>query len=201
MAEPIKATEVLKVFSPGEVLNIIDMKNKAMRVTDVALKFLTFDTPMPEGLILAGGCFSSFFHTQEAKDYDVFVLKDKNFNTTRRAIDRFILDNEFTAAPRFRIGNSAYINNQNKENKIIKTIFDTQTKVQFIITEFTTREELIDHFDCEHACVSFDIHDEKLYLSRSTYDCIATRTIQKHKNNTILDWRKQKFKALGWKVL
>jgi hypothetical protein len=200
MAAPIKSSEVLKVFSPSEVLNIIDMKNKAIGVR--ATKFDFFKTSIPEGLILAGGCFSSFFHRQEAKDYDVFVLKDKNFNTTRHAIDKFILDHEFsTASPRFRIGNSAYINNQNNENKIIKTIFDTQTKVQFIITEFTTREELIGHFDCEHACVSFDIHDEKLYISRSTYDCIENKLIRRHKDNTILDWRKQKFKALGWTVL
>ena len=190
MAEPIKATEVLKVFSPGEVLNIIDMKNKAMKITDVALKFLTFDTPMPEGLILAGGCFSSFFYGQDIKDYDVFVLKDKNFDSTCHAIDRFILHNEpsstYNKNPRFRIGNSAYINNQNNQNKIIKTIFDTQSKIQFIITEFTSRQELIDHFDCEHACVSFDIHDNKLYISRSTYDCIANKLIRRHKNNSIL---------------
>lgn len=203
-----------KVFTRDERDDIIEMKYRA--ITDIRdrIKFMSMtfhQTSMPEGLILAGGCFSSIFHKSTVKDYDVFVLNDKNYGENWNSIHRFMVTHEADCAmgstgpigpkgSRFKVGDSTYLNNTNQHDKIIKTIFDSHSKVQYIFTRFKNRQELIDHFDCEHACVSIDLSTERLYISRSTYDCIVNKLIRRHKDNTILDWRKQKFKTLGWKV-
>ena len=203
-----------EVFTRSERDDIIEMKHKAITDMRDRIKFMSmtfYQASMPEGLILAGGCFSSIFHKSPIKDYDVFVLNDKNYGDNWNNIHRFMLSNadDTILGPfgpmgpkgsRFKVGDSNYLNNINQNDKIIKTIFDSHSKVQYIFTRFKNRQELIDHFDCQHACVSIDLHTERLYLSRATYDCIANKLIQRHNENVILDWRKQKFKTLGWKV-
>lgn len=197
----------LDTFSMNEKMKIMIMKREALKVKPVIYEILNHN---PTGLVLAGGCFSSIFHEEIVRDYDVFVLKTEKsvlYDVGNRLLNHLhqvsaddLRNKENFEEAKIRFGNSSYLNNSNNGGKITNTIFNRQTKIQYIFTEYKTREELIDHFDCEHACVSLDLETETLYISRDTYDCINAKTIKKHKNNTILDWRKQKFAERRWKI-
>jgi hypothetical protein len=199
-------------FSSNEKRKIVSVKHEALKVKHHINIMLNAAAPIHNlfGLVLAGGCFSSLYHGETVRDYDVFILKTTESlvydigNRLLTYMDRLssedIRNKAESEAPRIKFGDSSYLNNSNNGGNITKTVFDEHTKIQLIFTEFKTRQELIDHFDCEHACVSLDLETETLYISRDTYDCIDKKVIKKHKDNNILGWRKQKFANRGWKV-
>ena len=151
-----------------------------------------------KGFILAGGCFTSYFHGEIINDQDVFLL-DIGDNPAYNQLEKYLHDTSLLTN-RFKYGSSTYLNNCNNNGKITKTVFDTITKIQYVNTKFKTRKELIDHFDCEHACISMDLHTDKLYTSKLSYHCMTNKIVMPHNQNIIADWRKKKFFDRGWKV-
>ena len=94
-----------------------------------------------------------------------------------------------------KIGNSNYMNN----DKIEQTIFFKHSKMQYITTKYKTREELINHFDFRHCCVSYDFATDKLYITREVYDLIKNKRLLQNGIRRPAMWRFEKFYNRGWK--
>ena len=137
--------------------------------------------------ILAGGCFTSWWHIQDPRDYDIFVIDE---------IEKELLVRLVAAdLNRFKLSDKAYMSNDKIENVFL----DTKTNIQYILVSYTTRQEVIDHFDAEHACVSYDPIADKLYASPLTIDCIKNKLLKNHNQNKIAPWRVHKFTQRGFK--
>jgi hypothetical protein len=155
-----------------------------------ARNFFTSDvltSDVLRNVILAGGCFSSWFHLEEPTDYDMFIL-----NNDQRAI-RHLEQLAERTPDAYKVSDEEYLNNANNKGNITKVVLEKSTRVQYIVTKYKTREELISHFDCEHACVSYSPSDDKLFISRSTYDCMKNKVLKSHNGNAIPEWRVSKF--------
>jgi hypothetical protein len=186
-------------FWPEERLMVEQLKESAKGVK-ATIQTQSFHRAVVDlkGFILAGGCFTSYFHGESIKDYDVFLL-DIGDNPAYNQLEKYLHDTSLLTN-RFKYGSSTYLNNCNNHGKITKTVFDTITKIQYVYTKFKTREELIEHFDCEHACISMDLNTDKLYTSKLSYHCMTNKIVMPHNQNIIADWRKKKFFDRGWKV-
>jgi hypothetical protein len=91
----------------------------------------------------------------------------------------------------------SYMHNTN----ILDVINNTKTQAQYILTKYQTREELIAHFDYKHCKVSYVPEEDKLYITRETFDCIKNKILKW--NNKQLEqpnqiYRKSNFLNQGW---
>jgi hypothetical protein len=127
------------------------------------------------------------------KDYDVFILDDRD---TRQVFFDSIETAKKINPDRFQESDLNYLNNGSTKN-IHRITLDKLTKVQYIVTTYKTRKDLLESFDAEHACVSYQAG--KLYISPLTFDCIKRKIIKAHKGNTIAVWRVDKFTKKGFK--
>ena len=174
----------LGMFRTNDLTAIARMKKAAAGLIE------NFNLPEHEmdKVVVAGGCFTSIFHHEMVKDYDVFILDDAKLNSTlSRALDYMPSDRKVES-------DLNYLNNDRKNIKRI--VLDKVTKVQYIVTDYKTRQELLDSFDAEHACVSF-VRD-KLYFTQETFDCIKNKRVKPHKGNKIAVWRQDKFIKRGF---
>ena len=178
-----KLHKALEIFSIEEIVKISELKRKAL---DARTKFLHLVSNAivkhnwHNKVVMAGGCFTSWYHNEPVKDIDVFIL-DSTYIAD--AVFESVKKDEY----RFKVGGSSYMTNA----KVSYTAFDTATQIQYIVSEYKTREELLDHFDLEHDCISYC--DHKLYISREAFDAMRTKTLKGHKGNKPADWRINKF--------
>ena len=141
--------------------------------------------------VIAGGYFASVFNDESFKDIDVFIL-----NNSEYLLETLILNSNISS-----ISNEWTLSKDVKylENPHIKaTAFNRITKVQFILTDYTSREELIDSFDYRHCTVSYVPRDDKLYITRSAFDCIRKKTLVENGDKKPKAWRHNKFLNRGW---
>jgi hypothetical protein len=178
MMDNYKVVADSPVFTSDEEKSILYMKARARNF---------FISDVLRNVILAGGCFTSWFHLEEPTDYDMFIL-----NNDQRAI-RLLEQLAERTPDAYKVSDEEYLNNANNKGNITKVVLEKSTRVQYIVTKYKTREELISHFDCEHACVSYSPSDEKLFISRSTYDCMKNKVLKSHNGNAIPEWRVSKF--------
>ena len=149
-----------------------------------AAKLVLKETPIKG--ILAGGCFTSWYHQEVPRDFDIFVT-----NYYQKTALYSMTHNQ---KGRYTSTDLSYL----KSNSNIEAVFlDTQTKIQYIIMKHNTRKQVIAEFDAEHAAVSYE--DDNLYISPSTYECIKNKIIRPHGSNQIQPWRIQKFLKKGFK--
>lgn len=180
--------QATKTFDATDIKWIVDvMKSNAQFYKSQMVTPITHDNSM----IIAGGCFTRWYHSDKDGDIDIFILDD---GTSRAKLKSFFANDD---TDRFKKGNSDYLNNVT-HGKIISTFFDRKTKMQYIFTGFKTRRELVDHFDMLHCCVSYDMKEDKLYISLETFNAIALKKIAPNKNNTIASWRLKKMYDRGW---
>ena len=177
--------KALKIFSQKEIDAINALKKKANEYYHThmleSMHQLMSNGKFTDSVVIAGGCFTSWYHNEVVKDVDVFILNDD-------LLWDVIEGNHIYEDPkRFKIGNSSYMTNAN----VVKTAFDTFTKIQYISTKFNTRQELLNHFDAVHACISFQNH--KLYVTREAFDAMRTKTLKENNRNKIAGWRIKKF--------
>lgn len=187
-----------KLFDAEERAKILNLKYS------VELKLIhnTFVQSYPKNVIVAGGYFTSIFHGEEVKDVDIFnvdifILKNTSDEDYGRMINAF--DSYVSGDTNIVKKDSKYLTTNNPN--IVDVWYNTATKEQYIFTKYKSREELIDHFDSEHACVSYEASEKKLHISRLTYEAIRDRLLIPHNGNIIADWRREKFLRRGFRTI
>lgn len=190
-----------KGISIEDMTRIGGMKSSAIRAIDIVIESLpaltiTHDRARIEhSLVVAGGFFASRYHGEKPRDIDVFILNSPNMHKAFRDAIDYSEKSSATYKDRFKYGTAAYLTAMN--NKILQTALDNQTTIQYIFTEYNSRQELIDHFDAEHDCVSY--HRGTLFASPLTIDCIRNKILKSHRGNTIAQWRVDKFMKRGFR--
>lgn len=175
-----------KLFSYAEQMLIADVKNSIRKHFIENVDVTKFNM---EKIVVAGGCFASMLNREPVNDYDVFILDDDSNRSTVESI---------SVSPRsgdVRVGDSNYMQN----DKIEKTVFVKNSRIQYINTKYKTREELIKHFDFKHCCVSYDPLNDKLFITREVYDLIKAKKLVHNSDKPPALWRYEKFHGRGWK--
>jgi hypothetical protein len=181
------------LFTDAEQAEIRNMKYV---LKNNYLKFVPEKLMHNEKVVVAGGCFASFLNKELPHDIDIFILDDaKTKQYIKEYVDARILDKPGL----FKIGSTDYM----KNDKIEFTAFDMNHKNQFVTTSYTTRAELIAHFDMVHCCVSYTPYNDKLYITRDVFDTIKNTQIRSNQSGImelVAPWRIEKMEQLGWKI-
>jgi len=181
------------LFTDAEQAEIRNMKYV---LKNNYLKFVPEKLMHNEKVVVAGGCFASFLNKELPHDIDVFILDDaKTKQYVKEYVDARILDKPGM----FKIGSTDYMNN----DKIEFTAFDMNHKNQFVTTSYTTRAELIAHFDMVHCCISYTPYNDKLYITRDVFDTIKNTQIRSNQcgiMELVAPWRISKMEERGWKI-
>ena len=181
------------LFTDAEQAEIRNMKYV---LKNNYLNFVPRELKYNEKVVVAGGCFASFLNKELPHDIDIFILDDaKTKQYVKEYVDARILDRPGM----FKIGSTDYMNN----DKIEFTAFDMNHKNQFVTTSYTTRAELIAHFDMVHCCVSYTPYNDKLYITREVYDVIKNTQIRSNQSGImelVAPWRIEKMKERGWRI-
>ena len=177
-----------KLFDYNEQVHISNIKRKIHKHIFDHLNSFSFNM---EKVVIAGGCFASLINDEEIRDIDVFMLE----NEANHLVVKNIIDMESRDPSKVTVGNNEYMDNE----KIVETISFYANKIQLITTKYKTREELIDHFDFKHCCISYDYSTNKLFLSREAFDLCKRKMLVANKNKTPAYWRYEKFWKRGWK--
>lgn len=181
------------LFTDAEQAEIRNMKYV---LKNNYLKFIPEKLKYNEKVVVAGGCFASFLHKELPHDIDVFILNDSK---TKEYIQYYVDDINRVKPGMFKIGSTDYMDN----DKIEFTAFDMNNKNQFVTTSYTTRAELIAHFDMVHCCVSYTPYNDKLYITREVYDIIKNTQIRSNQSGImelVAPWRIEKMKQRGWRI-
>lgn len=150
---------------------------------------ITFDC------VIAGGFFASAMQDGTYKDIDVFILNDnKGVFSDLTAGSR----SDNTGAHDWEVRGDAgeYLQNPH----ILATALNKKTKAQYILTDYTSREELLKSFDYKHCTVSYVPKEEKLYITRSAFDAIRNKQLIVNGDKEPKEWRETKFKNRGWQL-
>jgi len=181
------------LFTDAEQAEIRNMKYV---LKNNYLKFVPEKLMHNEKVVVAGGCFASFLNKELPHDIDIFILDDaKTKQYVKEYVDARILDKPGM----FKIGSTDYMNN----DKIEFTAFDMNHKNQFVTTSYTTRAELIAHFDMVHCCVSYTPYNDKLYITREVFDTIKNTQIRSNQcgiMELVAPWRIEKMTRRGWRI-
>lgn len=172
-------------FEDHEIVNIKSLKTLAWGKWGALQSLMPSASIIENNLVIAGGCFTSWFHGDEPKDIDVFFYGDDD----QRDYFATLLERLNNTHPCVR---SQY----NVNNNQITDVYNELSGFQFILTKYKTREEIIKHFDYAHCMVSFD--GEKLYISRETYDAIKKKHLIVNNQERVAEWRTAKFLARGF---
>jgi hypothetical protein len=180
-----------EIFRPEERANIGALKGYVKGTMPFLNQVLT-DYYGATGLnyIIAGGFFASKFHNEAVHDIDIFFLDPNQ-----------LLENYFVF-PKMKEeikkeSETEYMSNP----QIIRAITFKTNVFNFIYTKYPTREALMDEFDLQHCCVSYDPKIDGLFISRATYDALANKKLIPHKPGVaIKQFRMDKYITRGYRV-
>ena len=181
------------LFTDAEQAEIRNMKYV---LKNNYLKFVPEKLMHNEKVVVAGGCFASFLNKELPHDIDIFILDDAK---TKEYVRYYVHGMNISKPDMFKIGSTDYMNN----DKIEFTAFDMNHKNQLVTTSYTTRAELIAHFDMVHCCVSYTPYNDRLYITREVFDTIKNTQIRSNKcgiMELVAPWRISKMEERGWKI-
>ena len=213
------ATVEKLLFSAEDVRSIVELKIKIERITSefknsfrefvkseivsnlnvTATTLISTEANLENGIVVAGGCFASWYHGESANDIDIFLLE---------SVDTTIIQNYFLHLNKDLDGNRITTHDADyfskfstKQEKITCTWKDSKTAIQVIATTFKTKKELLDHFDFVHCCMNY--HNGQLHVSPRVLDAIKTKTLIQNcaeDNFSVLKSRREdKYKKRGYK--
>lgn len=140
---------------------------------------------------------------EKLNDIDVFLL---NASFRNGAIGyswgKFFYENSRSARVRRKGNDNGYIKNPHvldiyEENVVVNPDKNKTVKVQYILTDYKTREELIGGFDFKHCTMNY--YDKKLYVTEAAYDAAKNKKLIVNGNTEPAQWRIDKFKNSGYK--
>ncbi len=153
-------------------------------------------------VVIAGGFFTSVLQNKPFKDIDIFVLNNDTavYNELTGGFHNASAPTQVNVTEHGIMRRSEMMSYMHNTN-ILDVINNTKTQAQYILTKYQTREELIAHFDYKHCKVSYVPEEDKLYITRETFDCIKNKILKW--NNKQLEqpnqiYRKSNFLNQGW---
>lgn len=179
--EPV--TEVKQnTFNEPEVITITRLKKMAAG----AFQQLNLPQQYEDNIVLAGGCFTSWFYKESVKDLDFFIFGDMTIQSE--------IMNELHKRGTVRDVSADYL----REAKHVTAVFNEKiSNRQFIYTDCKSRKGVIDAFDLAHTQISY--YRGQIYLNRRTYDAIKNKTLIVNEGRTVPQWRMDKFQKRGFK--
>lgn len=205
-------------FPPDATKKILSVKKKvkALFINDVYTNLVKKCRatgqiePSLHNIVIAGGVFPSLLLKENINDLDVFVLNATDQNTI--SVKAYLQDLVFFDADSFKDSDSydkkgsVSVLNAN----IIRTLSATRAcsddddaylglKIQFVLTKYKTREELMAHFDFEHCKVNYTPFNDKLYITPKTYHAIINKQLIIASVTAPQSYRIKKFEDRGWK--
>jgi len=210
-------------FTEEEIKLIMEIKSKA-RATSLVLTHR-----LGTGMIIAGGCFTSWIHEEKANDIDIFTTsctskctlheisvllresdsRDKKYDDS--SINSNIIRQPFSIDTNGKTFSelSHHLGEPVKDvvyhdavQNATYQITNMSNRIQFIDTSYKDRKELIESFDFLHTKVSYDMDSDKLFISKDTFDAIRNKRLIANNIgiSTPRSWRVEKFKSRGWKL-
>ena len=153
-------------------------------------------------VVIAGGFFTSVLQNKPFKDIDIFVLNNDTavYNELTGGFHNASAPTQVNVTEHGIMRRSEMMSYMHNTN-ILDVINNTKTQAQYILTKYQTREELLNHFDYKHCKVSYVPEEDKLYITRETFDCIKNKILKW--NNKQLEqpnqiYRKSNFLNQGW---
>lgn len=138
--------------------------------------------------VISGGYFASVFTSEPFNDIDVFILNksvDVYAALTDKKTGRWkILDRDA----------GKYLQNPH----IFGTATNLDTKIQYILTDYKSRKELLDSFDYVHTTVSYVPAEDILYVTRAAFDAFRQKKLISNGKNVPKYHRQEKFEKRGW---
>lgn len=168
-------------FDHNETNKILDMKNKAR----ILFEGLRLNDIFKNNVVIAGGCFTSWYHGEHPKDYDIFVIGNLEEQAKVQNVFESML-----------VGLVDVTQDYKRDNDKIIGVWQDKNQKQIIYTHYKTREELIQHFDFTHCMVSY--YADKIHLTRKTFDAIVKKHLIPNQKSRIAEWRVEKFKSRGF---
>lgn len=144
-------------------------------------------------VVVAGGCFASRLHNDNAKDFDIFVLGHSDPVEQKRMHDAIKRKMQISF-PTISDKTQNYV----RDNDAVEEVWtENHRNIQFIFTNHKSREDLINDFDYVHCMTSYHLH--KLYITRKIYDAIIKKHLIVNNDKNVQEWRRQKFTDRGYK--
>ena len=193
--------EPRRIFSDEENLRIMRLKEHVKGKLTISwmpdgLNGMTFDFTEPDRFVVAGGCFTSILLGGKVNDYDLFLLNYDEYFLKNSHLVKQLDEVENKEPGRFYTFDHA---NYTKNPNILKTYLDSHSRIQYIFTKYKTRKELVDHFDFVHCSISYDLGEDKLYLTREIYDVNMLKKLKVSKTAPFVSQdRIEKFKRRGF---
>lgn len=205
MTENVNTTNL---FSEEELKLIAEIKETAKSISS-CLK----DNFGP-GLIIAGGCFTSWIQGEKPNDIDIFTTEDTPKNTLveldvfrqtfpdkiiTSPYDGATINDRITDKPfSIRMVDFPFMLEAQKALQGSLYRYRLLPDVQIIRTSYINRKDLISHFDFLHTCVSYDMDNDKLFISINTLEAIQKKCLVPNGDNRPRSWRYEKFINRGW---
>ena len=176
------------LFTASERDDIYRAKGKLQSMLNL---YVGLYPPLSMNYIVAGGIFPSLLNDDNIHDVDVFVL-----STTQDIVEAF-MKNPSRFTQKGPVRNDEY-HNGNQKSHIIGVFNDKNNYIQYILTNYKTRQEVISNFDFVHSMVSYE--KDNLYITRPMYDAIIKkRLIPNIPKDRINQKRFEKFKSRGYR--
>jgi hypothetical protein len=187
-----------KVFSEDEIRKIQGLKFLIAGIhrDHVSGKYDQGFIRHADAYLYAGGFFASTFHDEPHKDIDFFIFQPPEYHKTVTATDwiKTLLTGEDFHKTKAIEQESEY---RSKINPHITEVWYHQpSKIQYIFTDYKSREELLSSFDYVHCRVNY--YNNDLYISRKMYNAIQDKTLVVNNQAAVRDYREKKFIDRGW---
>lgn len=155
-----------------------------------------FEYAIKENCILSGGCFASLHQNQKVNDYDLWCKDKAGMEEIEGWLKTFKGKHHETGLE-FAVENEKY-NNNFIEGKIVTARATTLiNRLQFI--KDVTFDDAKKSFDFLHCTVSYDLKNDRLYLSPAQMDSIERKVLIVNNSKAVSAYRKSKFIDRGWR--
>jgi hypothetical protein len=169
------------IFTKSEILLIRTIKDITKSYLKIAKHLETAK------FVVAGGFFSNQLRYEPHNDFDVFILD----------FDDSILPLYENEKSFERLGSPIY-KGLSSTNKIVGVYNQSLNNIQYILTRYKTRQDLLKDFDFVHCMISYE--DGNLYITRQMFDaCIKKKLIANKPKDQIKPKRWQKFLDRGFR--
>ena len=151
-------------------------------------EYSKFELVTTDQLVIAGGCIASLINKESINDIDVFILNNQKY-----IFEQLIKNKKGIWTLKYHIDKD----NEYSADYVVATAFNSETKVQYILTKCSSRKELLSKFDFVHTTASY--YMDKLYITKEAFDAIRDKfLIRQNSEDKVKKYRLNKLRMRGW---